>query len=138
MNQKGMKTLAHFGYLPVLSFSDFSLCEHCIYGKQTRTMHLPLNRKHVEPLELVHSDVCGPMPTKSLGGTSYFVTFIDDSTRKVWVYPLKHKDDVFSTFQKFLVLVENQSGNKLKGLRSDNGGEYVSKEFEEFYAKRGI
>ena len=57
----------------------------------------------------------------------------------MWVYPLKHKDDVFSTFHKFLALVENQlSGNKLKGLRTDNGGEYVSKEFADFCAKRGI
>ena len=87
---------------------------------------------------LVHSDVCGPMPVKSLGGASYFVTFIDDSTRKVWVYPLRHKDEVFSTFQKFLDFVENQSGKKLKSLRIDNGGEYISKEFQDFCAKQGM
>ena len=138
MSQKGMKTLERFGYLPVLSFSDFSICEHCIYGKQTRSVHLPIDRKCLEPLKLVHSDVCGPMPSKSLGGASYFVTFIDDSTRKVWVYPLKSKDEVFSTFQKFLALVENQSGKKLKGLRTDNGGEYLSREMVDFCAKRGI
>lgn len=69
MSQEGMKTLERFGYLPVLSFSDFSICEHCIYGKQTRSVHLPTNKKCLEPLELVHSDVCGPMPSKvSRGG----------------------------------------------------------------------
>ena len=57
-----------------------------------------LDRKQLLPLELVHSDVCSPMPTKSLGGSSYFVTFIDDSTRKVWLYGLQSKDQVFSTF----------------------------------------
>lgn len=52
-----------------------------------------------EPLSLLNSDVCGPMPTLSLGGASYFVTFMDDySSQKVWVYPLKRKDDVFSVF----------------------------------------
>ena len=66
------------------------------------------------------------------------MTFIDDSTRKVWVYTLRSKDQVFSTFQKFLSLVENQSGRKLKGLRTDNGGEYISQEFIDFYDKRGI
>lgn len=69
------------------------------------------------------------MPTKSLGGASYFVNFIDDSTRKVWVYTLQSKDQVFSTCQKFLSLDENQSGRKLKCFRTDNGGEYVSQIF---------
>ena len=84
-----------------------------------------------ESLSLVHSDVCGPLPTMSLGGASYFVTFIDDySSRKVWVYPLRRKDDVLSVFQKFVTLVENQSGKKVKCLCSNNGGEYVSRAFQ--------
>ena len=98
MSKKGMQQLERTGYLPPLSFSDFQICEHCIYGKHTRNTFPSLDRKRLLPLELVHSDVCGPMPTKSLGGSSYFVTFIDDSTRKVWLYGLRSKDQVFSTF----------------------------------------
>ena len=88
MSQKGMNTLEHFGYFPMLCFFNFPICEHCIYGKQNRLTSPSLDRKRLQALEFVHSDVSGPMPTKSLGGASYFVTFIDDSTRKVWVYTL--------------------------------------------------
>ena len=124
MSLKGMETLSRLGYLPVL---NFSFCEHCIYGKHARLAHKRLsNKKKSEPLDPVHSDVCGPMPVRSLGGASYFITFIDDSTRKVWVYPMARKDDAFQCFQKFLALVENMSGKKLKCLRTDNGGESMS------------
>ncbi|GJX10932.1 putative RNA-directed DNA polymerase [Tanacetum coccineum] len=76
-------------------------------------------------LDLVHSDVCGPMKTKTLGGCSYFVTFIDDHSRKVWVYTLKTKDQVLDVFKQFHALVERQTWKKLKCIRSDNGGEYI-------------
>ena len=56
----------------------------------------------------MHSDICGPMPTRSLGGAEYYVTFIDDATRKVWAYAIAQKSDVFQVFQKWLALVENQ------------------------------
>ena len=78
------------------------------------------------------------MPTQSLGGTSYFVTFIDDTTRKVWAYAMKLEDETFYYFKKFVSIVETQSGKKLKALRSDNGGEYIAKEFKDFCATREI
>ncbi|MCO5550507.1 hypothetical protein L7F22_003994 [Adiantum nelumboides] len=78
------------------------------------------------------------MPQLSLGGKRCFVSFIDDATRKVWVYPLRAKSDVLDTFKKFLASVENQTGKKLRSLRSDNGGEYVSKAFIDFCAAKGI
>ena len=74
------------------------------------------------------------MPTRS----QYFVTFIDDATRKVWVYTIKSKDETFACFQRLLSSVENQSGKKVKALRSDNGGEYISKQFADFWAEKGI
>ena len=77
----------------------------------------------------MHSDVCGPMPTLSMGGVAYFVTFIDDFSRKTWVYPLRRKDEVLSIFKHFVTLVETQTGKKVKCLHFDNGGEYVSKPF---------
>ena len=87
----------------------------------------------------MHSDVCGPMPTLSMGGASNFFTFIDDFSRKVWAYPLKRKDEVFSVFQHFVILVvETQIGKKVKSLHSDNGGEYVSKLFQDFCDLKGI
>ena len=67
----------------------------------------------------------------SLGGSHYYVTFIDDATRKTWVYCIRQKYDVFDTFKKWKALVENETGKRLKCLRSDNGCEYCSKEFDD-------
>ena len=78
------------------------------------------------------------MNPESVGGGKYFVTFIDDATRYTWVYILKFKSEVFSTFQNWKTLVENQYEKKIKILRSDNGGEYVSTEFEKYLRKEGI
>jgi hypothetical protein len=67
-----------------------------------------------KPLEIVHSDVCGPMRTTSLGGARYFVTYIDDFSKKVWVYLLKSKGECLEKFKEFKALVETQSDHKIK------------------------
>uniref|UniRef100_A0A7N2MUY1 Retrovirus-related Pol polyprotein from transposon TNT 1-94 n=1 Tax=Quercus lobata TaxID=97700 RepID=A0A7N2MUY1_QUELO len=89
-------------------------------------------------LELVHTDLWGPSPVASLGGSRYYITFIDDSSRKVWVYFLKNKSDVFETFKKWMAMVETETGLKVKCLRSDNGGEYIDGGFSEYCAAQGI
>jgi transposase InsO family protein len=91
-----------------------------------------------KPLEIVHSDVCGPMRTTSLGGARYFVTYIDDFSRKVWVYSLKSKGECLEKFKEFKALVETQSEHKIKVFRSDNGGVHISKEFQGFLQAHGI
>ena len=78
----------------------------------------------------------GPSPIVSFGGSRYYITFIDDSSRKVWVYFLKNKSGVFETFKKWKV--ETETGLKVKYLRSDNGGEYIDGGFNEYYAAHGI
>jgi 5'-3' exoribonuclease 2 len=75
-------------------------------------------------LDLVHSDVC-KMSVRSMGGEKYFVTFIDDFSRKVWVYVLRTNDQVLSVFKQFQVSVERETEKKIKCLRTDNGGEYM-------------
>jgi hypothetical protein len=72
------------------------------------------------------------MPVKYLGGSSYYVIFIDDCSRKTWIYLLKKKDEVFNKFQEFKAKIENLTNKKIKTLRTDNGGEYTSKEFFAF------
>ena len=89
-------------------------------------------------LELVHSDVCGPMPSTYLSGYVYYVTFIDDYSRKTWVYFLKSKDEVFGKLKEFNFLVENISKINIKTLRSDNGGEHTSKNLETFAKMFGL
>ncbi|CAL9011628.1 unnamed protein product [Prunus brigantina] len=95
-------------------------------------------RPLLEHLELIHSDVCGPMQTTTKAGNCYFLTFIDDCTRMCWVYFLRHKSDVFHVFNKFKATVELQNGYKVKKLRSDRGGEYTSKEFNRFCDEMGM
>ena len=73
---------------------------------------------------MVHSDLYGLMRTKTFGGGLYFVTFINDHSRKLWVYVLKTKDQVLGVFKQFQASVEKETGKKLKCIRTDNGGEY--------------
>ena len=80
-------------------------------------------------LDLVQSDVFGPMPTTSMNGSRYFLTFIDDYSRYCWIYFLKHKFEVFENFKVFKGLVENTLGKNIKALKSNNGGEYIKREF---------
>ena len=90
------------------------------------------------PLELVHSDVCGKMDQKSLGGAEYFLTLLDDKTHHAWVYPLRMKDEVFQRFREWQAEVENFSGRKVKTLRTDNGGEFTSNNFQAHLKACGI
>ena len=84
-----MKELSRSGYFLAFNFQDFLVCEHCLFGKQTQSTHKKGSTRKTERLQLVHSDVCGPMSMALMGGALYFVTFIDDFSRKVWVYPLR-------------------------------------------------
>ncbi|CAL9018585.1 unnamed protein product [Prunus brigantina] len=127
----------------VLGLPDFSekegVCEGCVYGKSHREPfenEKPWRAKN--PLELIHTDVYGPMQNESIGGNRYFITFIDDYSRMCWVYFLINKSSVISVFKKFKAFVELQSGFNLKKLRSDRGGEYTSHEFLEYCSDLGM
>lgn len=76
--------------------------------------------------------ICGPMQTPSIGDNTYFLTFIDDFSRKTWIYFLKHKFDALSFFQRFKSLVKKHGGYYIRCLRIDKGGEYISREFQNF------
>jgi len=106
-------------------------CEHCLVGKQTRKRNsAPATHGAQEPLELIHSDLAGPMSRLSLGGAKYFLLFIDDFTRYTMVYTLKSKPEVIGKFCEYKALVETYKGKKIKRFRSDGGGEYTSYEFD--------
>jgi hypothetical protein len=114
------------------------LCKGCDFGKYTKTAFSSSGSREAGILNLIHSDVCGLMSSTSLTGSLYYVVFIDDFSWKSWIFFMKTKGQVFSRFQEFKALVENQTGMKIKVLRLDNGGEYTSKEFMEFCAGEGI
>ncbi|KAE8668465.1 Flavonol synthase/flavanone 3-hydroxylase [Hibiscus syriacus] len=115
MSEKGMKVLVEQKLLPGLTKVTLPLCEHCITRKQHRLKFNTSNSRGKNVLELVHSDAW-QAPVTSLGGAKYFVSFIDDYSRRCWVYPIKRKSDVFSTFKNFKARVELDSGNKIKTL----------------------
>ncbi|WP_165303590.1 DDE-type integrase/transposase/recombinase, partial [Enterobacter cloacae complex sp. CH23B] len=119
--------------LPPLEAPVKHVCEGCILGKMQRSKFPKDGSLRATcRLQLVHSDVCGPMQTPSLGNYLYFVTFIDDYSRHAWVFPLKAKSEVFMCFKQFLAMAENVSKCTMGTLRSDRGGEYMSHEFNAF------
>ena len=114
-------------------------CESCVKGKHHRTPFPTSNaNRSKQPLDLIHSDVCGKIDTPSRGKAEYFLTLIDDYTHYTWVYALQRKSQVFEYFVKWKSLIEKSSGVRMKTLRTDNGGEYTSTEFKEYLAKEGI
>jgi len=115
------------------------VCRECMECKQTRRKFKKgVPSKTSEKLELIHSDICGPLPVETAGGSKYFITFTDDYTRMLWVYCLQKKSEAFEVFVRFKSLVENQCGKQLKRLRVDGGGEFNSLEFKNFCAENGI
>ena len=93
--------------------------------------------RNIEPLDLIHSDVCDMKSVQTRGGKKCFITFIDDCTRYCYVYLLRSKDEAIEAFMQYKNEVENQLNKKIKVLRSDRGGEYESP-FGEFCLQHGI
>lgn len=120
-----------------IQFQEVEFCEPCISGKMTR---LPFgNRtKSKRLLEIIHSDVCGPITPETSEGQKYFVTFIDDYSNFCAVYLLKGKNEVLDKFREFVSMCEVKFNSKIAKLRCDNGGEYISKDFKSFCKEKGI
>jgi hypothetical protein len=115
-----------------------SVCAGCKIGKSTQKPFPRSSKKSDQILKIVHSDLAGPMQTKSLQGSQYIATFIDDHSRHVVIYYLKSKDQFVGALRKFLSWVETQTTKKLCTLRSDRGGEYTSAEVKEILDNKGI
>ena len=142
LGNQNLKNLVNNNLVKGLNFDakkDIGFCDPCAHGKHHREKFPKRSTfRASKPLELVHSDLCGKMNVPSLGGAEYFLTFIDDSTRYVWTYVLKRKDQVFEKFLEWKSYVENLLDSKLKILRTDNGGEYCSNSFNKYLINEGI
>lgn len=122
------------------NLEERDLCEVCVLSKMTRKSFpkAPFSFKRSNGiLELIHTDVCS-FPTPTINGEKYFVSFIDDFSRKSFVVILKAKSEVFEAFKMFKSFVERQTNKKVKSLLSDNGGEYLSNNFKKYLADLGI
>lgn len=117
---------------------DNLVCDICTKCKMTR-MPFPKESKRVtSKLELIHTDVCGPIRVASHSGARYVITFTDDYSRWTEVRFMKAKSEAFQTFREFKAFVEKQHGQKIKCVRSDNGREYDNAAFNEFLKSEGI
>ena len=117
--------------LPRGTLAQSDQCKGCTLGKYAKsTFHEKENCASVI-LERIHTDVCGPFSVASTAKHRYYVIFVDDFSRKCWIFFMQKKDQTFSKFCEFKALVEKESGKQVKALRSDNGGEYISNEFKE-------
>ena len=119
-----IKRLVNEGVLSTLDFTDFETCVNCIKGKQTNTHKKGANRSS-EILEIIHTDIC--CPDMDIQGPKYFITFIDDYSRYMYLYMLRSKDEALDAFKIFKVEVEKQCGKQIKIVRSDRGGEYYGR-----------
>ena len=126
------------GLIENLTIEPYPTCESCIRGKMTKAPFTGVGHRATDLLELVHSDVCGPMSQTAHSGFLYFVTFTDDVSRYGYVYLMKHKSETFEKFKEFRNEVEKQTGQYIKCLRSDRGGEYMSGEFTDYLKENGI
>jgi hypothetical protein len=109
---------------------DFDFCEHCIYGKQNQVRFPYVATRAKGILELIHSDVFEPVCVPSLGKSVYYVSFIDDFSRNIWIYFLRKKYEVFDKYKEFKALEKNQIEKKIKVMRTYNGGELCGNEFK--------
>lgn len=142
LGEQSLKDMSHRDLvkgLKVLRSAELSFCEGCVEGKMHRRPFQSVGEiRSTRKLQCVHSDVCGPMPTESVGGRKYFVTFIDDYSRCCLIYFMRHKSEVFEKFQEFEAATTGDSGERVGTLRSDNGGEYISKEFEDYLKSKRV
>jgi len=123
--------------LPNMDY-EAKFCEEYVLSKHVRTS-FPKKAQYwaKQHLELIHTDICGQITPESFSGKRYFITFIDDFSRKTWVYFLKEKSKAFEVFKKFKVMVEKEIDRQIKVVRSDRGGEYTSTTFMEYCEKQG-
>jgi len=114
-------------------------CQGCSIGKSTKAPCKQIkDRQTKNVIELIDSDLCGPMPSKSIGGSKYFLTFTDDYSRKTIVYCLKGKDEVISYVRRYIARVERETDRKVKKIRTDNGLEFCNKQLINLFSKSGI
>lgn len=89
-------------------------------------------------LELVRADLCGPITPATASGKKYFLLFVDDYSRAMWVFFLENKSEAFGEFKRFKALVQNGNNRRIKVLRTDRGGEFMSAKFEKYCKEMGI
>ena len=143
VHKRGIAQMADRGVAKGLKIKDRNVdlnCHHCAVSKASRS---PIPKERTSDrakgmLDRIHSDVCGPLDVPSLGGSKYFVTFIDEHSNWVVVYLMKQKSEVADHYLDFEKYAERQTGRKVRIIRSDRGGEYLSNALSKYLKHQGI
>jgi transposase InsO family protein len=121
-----------------ISLSKNEICKGCMLGKNIKKSFPSSNNRAQGILDLVHSDLCGPMSSPSLSGSLYYFIFIDDYSIICWIYFLKAKSDTIDKFKEYKAFIEKKTGKHIRIIRTDNGGDFESLQFEDFCKSVGI
>ncbi|KAJ9565792.1 LOW QUALITY PROTEIN: hypothetical protein OSB04_001758 [Centaurea solstitialis] len=136
VNFDTLRRLINLEVIPKFHIDSKYKCQTCVETKLTRTSFQSIESS-TNPLDMIHTDVCDMKSNPSRGGNKFFITFIDDCTKYCYIYLLKSKDEAIEKFVLYKNEVENQHNKRIKVLRNDRGGEYVSP-FAEFCGNNGI
>jgi transposase InsO family protein len=115
------------------------VCDGCLVGKQHRTSFPAVSRFRAStPLELLHGDLCGPITPATNAGKKYFLLIVDDFSRYMWIVLIRSKDEAFEAFLKVKAATEMELKLQVRSLRTDRGGEFTSREFNDYCEEKGI
>src|SRR4051812_29728782 len=138
VSERGLVKLGKQNLLGGDKVEKLKICEPYLLGKSCRVkFNKGIQRTHGS-LDYIHADLWGPARCASHSGARYFLSIVDDYSRKLWVFIQKTKDETFENFKSWKTLVENQTGRKVKRLRTDNGLEFCNEAFDSFYATSSI
>lgn len=126
ISKERLQRLVKENLLPALDFSDLDTCIECVKGKLTKSRNKESNRS-TEPLQLIHTDICGPFANRTICGNKNFITFIDDFSRYFHIFLISEKSQALEKFIIFRTAAEKELGKEIKVVRSDRGGEYYGR-----------
>src|SRR3954471_23054695 len=138
VSERGLVELGKQNLLGGDKIEKLKFCEPCVFGKSCRVKFNKGKQRTHGSLDYIHADLWGPARCASHSGARYFLSIVDDYSRKLWVFIQKTKDETFENFKSWKTLVENQTGRKVKRLRTDNGLEFCNEAFDSFCAASGI
>ncbi|KAJ9552989.1 hypothetical protein OSB04_017034 [Centaurea solstitialis] len=116
--------------VPVLKHKDQANHKHT-FPKKT-------NYKSTNILEVLHGDICGPIDPPTPAGNIYILVLVDDFSRYMWSFLLKHKNDAADVIKRFKKSIENRTGKEIKTFHTDRGGEFTSNDFNRFWNEEGV
>lgn len=114
------------------------ICKACAQAKHSRSPFERAEEKTTAVLDVVHMDVCGPLPEETPGGKKYFITFLDDYSRYSDVNLLGRKSEAKEAIKSKIAYMEKQTGKHVKAVRTDNGGEFISDDLRDYFTEKGI